>query len=159
MLTPIQKTIQKLLKLTIQFGFFFLFTLMIWGLGEGPHKDDMLLKYPVFASQLLYGNMCYDVLKGLRTIPADARFWTIAMRISGEAVALLVIAIGLLVLAMSVPFFILVGPIVALIAYLLIFTRTLPKLQPAYIQALSSESESSNPAAHRTLRDKAAQRR
>ena len=134
---------QKLLKLGIQFGFFFLFTLMLWGLGEGPHKDDMLIKYLVFASQLLYGNMCYDVLKGLRTIPADARFWIIAMKISGEAVVLLVIAIGLLVLAMSVPFFILVGPIGALIAYVLIFTRTLPKLQPAYIQALLTRQSNS----------------
>ena len=136
---------QKLIKLTVQLGFFFLFTSLIWGLGEGPHKDDMLIKYLVFASQLLYGNMCYDVLKGLRTIPADNKFWTVAVKITGEAAALLVIAIGLLVLTMSVPFFILVGPIGALIAYALIFSRTLPKLQPAYIQALGSEAESSSP--------------
>ena len=103
--------------------------------------------------------MCYDILKGLRTIPADNRFWAIAVKISGEAAALLVVAIGLLALAMSVPFFILVGPIVALIAYVLIFSRTLPKFQPAYIQALGSESESSHHVVHRTPRDKAAQRR
>ena len=146
---------QKLIKLAVLLGFFFLFTLMIWGLGEGPHKDDMLIKYLVFASQLLYGNMCYDVLKGLRTVPADNRFWTVAVKISGEAVTLLVIAIGLLVLAIKVPFFALVGLIGALIAYVLIFSLTLPKLQPAYIQALGSDAESSNPAVHRCAKSRA----
>lgn len=130
----------KLIKLAVILGFFFLFTAMIWGLGEGPYKDDMPIKYLVFASQLLYGSMCYDVLKGLRTVPADNKFWTIALKISGEAVALLIIAIGLLVLAIKVPFFPLVGLIGAMIAYVLIVSFTLPKLQPAYIQALGSNA-------------------
>lgn len=126
----------KLLKNVVMLCFFILFTALIWGLGEGPHKDDMHIKYLVFASQLLYGNLCYDVLKGLRTIPSDDRFWNTAVNISGEAVVLLVIAIGSLIVAIKVPFFAPVGLIVALIAYVVIFARTLPKLKPAYIQAL-----------------------
>lgn len=129
----------KAIKNAVMLCFFFLFTGMIWGLGEGPHKDDALIKYLVFASQLLYGNLCYDILKGLRTIPSDNKFWRSAVRISGEAVALLILAIGLLVLATKVSFFSLVGLIGAVIAYVVIFVRTLPKLQPAYIQAVSGD--------------------
>lgn len=109
---------KKLIKISVLLVFFLLFTLIIWGLGEGPHKNDMLIKYLVFASQLLYGSMCYDILKSLRTVPADNRFWGFAIKTLGEAVTLLVIAIGLLVFAINVPVFAEVGLIGALIAYI-----------------------------------------
>jgi hypothetical protein len=125
-------------KMIVQLGFFFLFTGMIWGLGENPHKDDELIKYLVFASQLLYGNLCYDVLKSLRTVPSGDRFWSTATNIAGEAAALIIIALGLLVLAFKVPFFAYLGLAGALIAYACVFYRVLPKLQPAYVQALNT---------------------
>jgi len=125
-------------KTIVQLGFFFLLTGMIWGLGENPHKDDGLIKYLVFASQLLYGNLCYDILKSLRTVPSDDRFWSTATNIAGEAAVLLVVAFALLVLAFNVPFFAYVGLAGALIAYVWVLYRVLPKLQPAYVQAVSA---------------------
>ena len=125
-------------KMVVQLGFFFLLTGMIWGLGENPHKDDELIKYLVFASQLLYGNLCYDVLKSLRAVHSGDMFWNTATNIAGEAAVLLVIAFGLLVLAFKVPFFAYVGLAGALIAYACVFYRVLPKLQPAYVQAVST---------------------
>lgn len=124
-------------KIIVQLVFFFLFTGIIWGLGENPHKDDKLIKYLVFASQLLYGNFCYDVLKNLRNIPSGDRFWSTATIIAGEAFIILIISFGLLVMAFNVPSFSYTGLAGALISYVFVLYRVIPKLQPAYIQAVS----------------------
>lgn len=131
-----------MLKSLILLGFFLLFTAMLWGLGMNPYMDDKWIKYLIFATQLLYGNMCYDIMKCMRIIPSGDTFWNSVLKITGEAIFLLFIALGLLVLAFKFPFFAYGGLIGSMIAYLLIFYRVLPKLQPTYTQARSSESAS-----------------
>jgi len=129
-----------MLKFIVLIGFFFIFSLLIWAFGLSPHDDELFLKYLVFAMQLLYGNMCYDVLKSMRPIPQDHHFWNSAVRIAGEATVCMGVAIGLLVIAFKVFFLAYVGIIGSLVCYSYIFVRVLPRLQPLYVEATKDAS-------------------
>ncbi len=123
-----------MLKIIVLLGFFFLLTALIWALGL-RQDDEVILKYLVFTSQLLYGSMLYDLLKSMRAIPSDDCFWINMSKVAGEATAWMVAALVLLLLAAKVFFLAYVGLLGAILAYGCIFVRVLPKLQPLYIQA------------------------
>lgn len=126
-----------MLKLTVLLGFFFIFTALIWALGLRPGDEDVFLKYLVFASQLLYGNMCYDIMKTMREIPAGDPFWSSAMKVIAEVVGWFVVTFVLLVLAAKVFLLAYVGLLGALGTYGYVFWRVLPKLHPLYKEASS----------------------
>ncbi len=123
-----------MLKIVILLGFFFLLTALIWALGL-RQDEEAILKYLVFASQLLYGSLVYDILKTMRAIPYNDGFWVSASKIAANAAAWIVLVVILLILATKVFFLAYVGLIGAIIVYINIFVRVLPKLQPLYIEA------------------------
>lgn len=125
-----------MLKTIILVIFLLLFTALVWALGLIPEEEETLLKYLVFASQLLYGNMCHDLVKSMRVIPSDDKFWPSILRTIGEASAWMVATIISLLLAVKVFLFAFVGLIAAAIFYGIIFVRVLPRLQPLYLQAI-----------------------
>lgn len=120
-----------MLKLSILLGFFFIFTAIIWALGLRG-DEDVLLKYIVFASQLLYGNMCYDLMKSMREIPSGDSFWSSVMKVVAEVIGWFTATFILLVLAAKVVILAYVGLLGALVTYGYVFWRVLPKLQPLY---------------------------
>lgn len=128
-----------MLKLLGILGFFVLFTTLLWALGLGPHAKEPVIEYLVFAAQLLYGSMCYDLLKSLKQIPSDDDFWSKVWRPVGEASAWMIFSIFLLLIAVSVPIsvpiFAYVGLAGSFISYGFIFVRVLPRLHPIYVEA------------------------
>lgn len=123
-----------MLKITVLIGFFILVTGLIWALGL-RQDEESILKYLVFATQLLYGNLLYDLLKSMRAIPSGDHFWNSVLKVVGEATAWVILAIVLLLLAAKVFLLAYVGLIGALVAYGCIFVRVVPKLHPLYIEA------------------------
>ena len=124
-----------MLKISVLLGFLFIFTALIWALGLRPGDEDAFLKYLVFASQLLYGNMCYDLMKSMREIPSTDSFWSSVTKVVAEAVGWFVATFILLVLAAKVFLMAYVGLLAAVITYGYVFVRVLPKLQPLYKEA------------------------
>lgn len=124
-----------MLKISVLLGFFVIFTALIWALGLRPGEEDAFLKYLVFASQLLYGNMCYDLMKSMREIPSSDSFWSSVMRVIGEILAWFAATFVLLVLAAKVFLLAYVGLLGALITYGYVFWRVMPKFQPLYKEA------------------------
>lgn len=124
-----------MLKLLGILGFFVLFTTLLWALGLGPHAKEPVIEYLVFAAQLLYGSMCYDLLKSLKQIPSGDDFWSKVWRTVGEASIWIAFSIILLLLAVRVPILAYVGLAGSFISYGIIFVRVLPRLHPIYVEA------------------------
>ena len=134
-----------MLKLFIILGFFFIFTALIWALGLRPGEEDAYLKYLVFASQLLYGNMCYDLMKSMREIPSSDSFWSSVMKVVGEIIIWFAATITLLYVAAKVFLLAYVGLLGALITYGYVFWRVMPKFQPLYKEASARAQKKSAP--------------
>lgn len=136
----------KAQKFGITICFSVVFTAIIFTLSllNSPPKtdaspltlEDTFLQYVVFTSQLLYGNMFYDVLKRLQTFPAGDQFWDTAKRVLFSLFVLAVIVWGAVMVARPAPFLSYAAIVVAISAYIVMFTWQLPKLQPAYRSAV-----------------------
>lgn len=116
---------------------FFLLSFLIWGLGL-RQDSEWYLQYLVFATQLLYGGMMYDLLKSMRSIPSNDIFWNEISELIFKIYLCFAVVIGLLWLAAKmkdVAFIGVVSLLVAIIVYFFVFSRMLPKLQPLYAQA------------------------
>ena len=124
-----------MLKIAVLLGFFFLFTAVIWALGLRPGEEDIFLKYIVFAAQLLYGNMSYDLMKSMREIPSSDSFWSSAMKVVGEIIGWFFVTFVFLVIAVKVFLLAYVGLLGALITYGYVFWRVMPKFQPLFKEA------------------------
>jgi hypothetical protein len=125
------------MKIFILIFFFFIFTMLVWSLGLVPKESETAMKYLVFSAQLLYGNMCYDLMKTMRAIPSHNEFWDSTFQTSIEALLWLVVAIVSLVVAIKIFLLAYVGLVVAVICYVMIFVRVLPKLQLLYAAAIA----------------------
>jgi hypothetical protein len=111
-----------------------LFTGLVWlfGVIAAGQPSDKLLAYLTLTCQLLYGNVCYDVLKSLVTIPSSNNFWEVAkVSLYGVIFWILVIFVCLL-LAVKVFFLTWVALGGALVAYIYMLTNAVFPLVPAF---------------------------
>lgn len=125
-----------MLKMFILLGFFFLLTALIWAMGL-RQDEEAILKYLVFATQLLYGNMVYDLLKSMRSIPSNDKFWSSVSVVVIETSAWMTISITLLYIAAKttdIAYVAYGGLASSFIIYMYIFIRVLPKFQPIYVE-------------------------
>jgi hypothetical protein len=111
-----------------------LFTGLVWlfGVIGSEQPSDKFLAYMSLTCQLLYGNICYDILKELISISPTDNFWKLARAtVFGVIFWILVIFVCLL-LAFKVFLLTWVALGGALVAYIYMLTKVVFPLAPAY---------------------------